>query len=88
MPDQQVVFELWCRLTGTDPDTFDDATRECFYARPQVPALAATPDGVLLDAGAAAVRHNSLPLERWLAAVRVVRPQAGQVVSSSSASTG
>jgi hypothetical protein len=76
-PDQapeQVVFELWCRLTGTDPATFDEADREAFLARPQVPALAATPYEVLLDAGINAARRGSLPLERWLAAVRMVRP--------------
>ncbi len=76
-PDQaseQTVFELWCRLTGTDPATFDEADREAVLARPQVPALAATPYEVLLDAGINAARRGSLPLERWLAAVRMVRP--------------
>jgi hypothetical protein len=71
---EQSVFELWCRLTGTDAGTFDEAEREAFLARPQVPALAATPYPVLLDAGISAARRRSLPLERWLAAVRPVRP--------------
>jgi hypothetical protein len=68
------VFELWCRLTGSDPTAFDEAEREAFLARPQIPALAAVPYPVLLDAGISAARRGSLPLERWLAAVRLVRP--------------
>jgi len=73
MSPEQTVFELWCRLTGSDPATFDEAEREAFYARPQVSALAAAPYEVLLDAGITAARRGSLPLERWLAAVRLVR---------------
>jgi hypothetical protein len=69
MAPEQTVFELWCRLTGTDPATFDEAEREAFLGRPQVPALAATPYPVLLDAGITAARRGSLPLERWLATV-------------------
>jgi hypothetical protein len=76
MSAEQTVFELWCRLTGSDPVTFDEAEREAFLARPQVPALAAVPYAVLLDAGITAARRGSLPLERWLAAVRLVRPSA------------
>jgi hypothetical protein len=68
------VFELWCRLTGNDPASFDDPALEAFLARPQVPELAATPYTVLLDAGINAARRGSLPLERWLSAVRTVRP--------------
>jgi hypothetical protein len=71
---EQTVFELWCRLTGSDPATFDEPDREAFLARPQVAELAATPYAVLLDAGITAARRGSLPLERWLAAVRLVRP--------------
>jgi hypothetical protein len=70
-PDEQVVLALWCRLTGTELASLDEAAREAFLARPQVPALAATPYPMLLDAGVAAARRGSLPLERWLAAVRV-----------------
>jgi hypothetical protein len=36
-----------------------------------VPALAATPYPMLLEAGITAARRGSLPLERWLAAVRL-----------------
>jgi hypothetical protein len=73
MTAEQSVFELWCRLTGTDASLFDEPQREAFLARPQVPALAATPYPVLLDAGITAARRGSLPLERWLAAVRLAR---------------
>jgi hypothetical protein len=68
---EQTVFELWCRLTGTDAAQFDEPAREAFLARPQVPALAATPYPQLLDAGITAARRGSLPLERWLAAARL-----------------
>ena len=76
MSAEQTVFDLWCRLTGADAAGFDEADREAFLARPQVPSLAATPYEVLLDAGISAARRGSLPLERWLAAVRLVRPAA------------
>jgi hypothetical protein len=76
MTGEQTVFELWCRLTGTEADLFDEPQREAFLARPQVPALAATPYPVLLDAGVLAARRSSLPLERWLAAVRRTHPVA------------
>ena len=69
----QRVFELWCRLTGTDATSLDEADREAFLARPQVPELSATSYPALLDAGIAAARRGSLPLERWLAAVRLAR---------------
>ena len=65
------VLELWCRLTGTDPAGMDEPEREAFLARPQVPALAATPYAILLDAGVTAARRGSLPLERGLAATRL-----------------
>jgi hypothetical protein len=71
---EETVFILWCRLTGTEPTGFDDDDREAFLARPQVPQLAATPYAMLLDAGITAARRGSLPLERWLGAVRTVRP--------------
>jgi hypothetical protein len=70
------VFHLWCELTRADPAAFGVEEREAFLARPQVPALAATPLAVLLDAGLAAARGPSLPLERWLGAVRTLRPAA------------
>ena len=68
------VFTLWCRLTGADPTEFGTDERDAFLARPQVRDLAATPYAVLLDAGITAARRGSLPLERWLGAVRTVRP--------------
>jgi hypothetical protein len=72
--DEELVFVLWCRLTGTDPSGYGVEEREAFLARPQVRELARTPYAVLLDAGVTAARRSSLPLERWLAAVRTVRP--------------
>jgi hypothetical protein len=72
------VFVLWCTLTGYDPAAFDELEFESFLARPEMPALTATPDAVLRDAGEEVRRGRSLPLERWLAAVRVVRPQRGE----------
>ena len=68
------VLALWCTLTGHDPDWFDEPEREALLARTEIAALAEAPDPVLLDAGQAVRRGTSLPLERWLAAVRVVRP--------------
>ncbi|MDQ6937683.1 MAG: hypothetical protein M3140_08230 [Actinomycetota bacterium] len=72
---QHTVFRLWCRLTGAQAFDFGDEEREAFLARPEVPFLAGTPYEVLLDAGITAARRGSLPLQRWLAAVRVVRPE-------------
>lgn len=74
---QDRVLHLWCRLTGTDPGLLGREEQEAFLARPQVPELSRTPYEVLLDAGIAAARRGSLPLERWLNAVRTVRPAAG-----------
>lgn len=75
MTTQETVFVLWCRLTGNDPTEFGDAEREAFLARPEVTALSRTPYAVLLDAGIATAARGSLPLERWLAAVRTSYPQ-------------
>lgn len=72
--DANTVYVLWCRLTGTPLDEFDAAERQAFLDRPQVRELASTPYEVLLDAGIDAARHGVLPLERWLHAVRTVRP--------------
>ncbi|HEY3089436.1 MAG TPA: hypothetical protein VGJ59_15420 [Jatrophihabitantaceae bacterium] len=74
---EETVFILWCRLTGNDPTEFGDDEREAFLARPQVPDLVAISYPVLLDAGITAARRGSLPLERWLGAVRTVRPTVG-----------
>ncbi len=71
---EETVFILWCRLTGNDPNDFGPDELDSFLARPQVHDLAATPYAVLLDAGITAARRGSLPLERWLGAVRTVRP--------------
>jgi hypothetical protein len=68
------VLALWCEFTATDPDSLDAGDRLAFLRRPQVPALAATPDTVLRDVAEQVRRGRSLPLERWLAGVRVVRP--------------
>lgn len=68
------VFTLWCELTGHDPTAFDVLDVEAFSHRPEAIALANTPTAVLRDAGEAVRRGDSLPLERWLAAVRIVRP--------------
>jgi hypothetical protein len=77
MTGEHIVFQLWCRLTGADPRSFDEPEREAFFARPQVPALAAAPYETLLGAGVSAVRRGSLPLERWLAAVRLTPAASG-----------
>lgn len=81
----ETVFILWCRLTGNDPTEFGDEEREAFLARPQVPPLASTPYAVLLDAGITAARRGSLPLERWLSAVRTVRPERPATASTAEA---
>jgi hypothetical protein len=73
LSDEELVFVLWCRLTGTDPREYGVEELEAFLARPQVKELARTPYPVLLDAGVTAARRSSLPLERWLGAVRTVR---------------
>lgn len=70
------VFRLWCELIGGDPADFDAADLAAFAGRPEVPVLAEAPDAVLRDAAGAARRGRSLPLERWLVAVRIVRPAA------------
>lgn len=73
---REQVLALWCRLTGHDPAGFDEPEREALLARTEIALLAEAPDAVLLDAGQAVRRGGSLPLERWLAGVRVVRPPA------------
>jgi hypothetical protein len=73
LTDTETVFTLWCRLTGTDPSDFSADEKLAFLTRPQVPELAMIPYEVLLDAGIASARHATLPLERWLGAVRTLR---------------
>lgn len=70
------IFLLWCELTGGDPASYDHADLEAFLGRPEVRVLAETPDAVLRDAAGVVRRGHSLPLERWLVAVRIVRPAA------------
>jgi hypothetical protein len=72
--DKETVFLLWCRLTGIDPAEFSADERTAFLARPQIPELVSTPYEVLLDAGISAARRGALPLERWVLALRTVRP--------------
>lgn len=72
---QEAVLALWCELTGHDPAEFEEPEREALLARTEMAALAKAPDTVLIDAGRAVRRGNSLPLERWLAAVRTARPR-------------
>jgi hypothetical protein len=69
------LFALWCEYTLTDPDSLDVGDRMAFLRRPQVPALADTPRAVLRDVADQVCRRHSLPLERWLAGVRVVRAE-------------
>ena len=69
---QEVVFGLWCRLTGHDPFDFGVEELEAFLARPQIDELAQTSYAVLLHAGITVAKRDSLPLERWLGAVRAV----------------
>lgn len=73
---REQVLALWCTLTGHDPAGFEEPEREALLARTELSALSDVPDAVLVDAGLAARRGGSLPLERWLAAVRIVRPAA------------
>jgi hypothetical protein len=68
---REQVLALWCTLTGHDPAGFDEPEREALLARTELLALGDVPDSVLLDAGEAVRRGGSLPLERWLAGVRV-----------------
>jgi hypothetical protein len=67
--DREVVFVLWCRLTGQTAAEVDSEQREAFFARPQVSELSELPYPQLLDAGITAASRGSLPLERWLGTV-------------------
>ena len=71
--DADTVFTLWCRLTGHRPA--DSAPRRSRVPRPAAGAVTwpRIPYEVLLDAGIAAARHATLPLERWLGAVQTLR---------------
>lgn len=69
------VFVLWCELTGIGPRDVPLETVAAFLGRPEVRTLGRVPDEVLRDAAVPARRHGTLPLERWLASVRIVRPR-------------
>jgi hypothetical protein len=68
--DRDVVFTLWCRLTGQNAVEFAPEERAAFFARPQISVLSTLPYDELLDAGITAASRGSLPLERWLGSVR------------------
>jgi hypothetical protein len=68
--NREVVFGLWCRLTGQDMAEVDAAERAAFLARPQTGELSAVPYGELLDAAITAASRGSLPLETWLSSVK------------------
>lgn len=68
------VFRLWCELTNRDPRTVPVDEVAAFLGRPEVRTLARVPDEVLRDTATAARRAGTLRLERWLAAVKIVRP--------------
>jgi hypothetical protein len=72
---EETVFVLWCRLTGNEPTDFGDDERESFLLRPQIAELARAPYAQLLDAGINTARRGSLPLERWLTALRTLSSQ-------------
>lgn len=70
------LFQLWCELTGRSAQDMPVDEVAAFLGRPELRTLSRVPDEVLRDAAGAAKRGGSLPLERWLAAVRIVRPHA------------
>jgi hypothetical protein len=68
------IFQLWCELTRREPRSVPVDEVAAFLGRPEVRTLARVPDEVLRDSATAARRAGTLPLERWLAAVKIVRP--------------
>ena len=70
------LFELWCELTGQSPRDVPVDEVAAFLGRPELGPLSRVPDAVLRDAATVARRGTSLPLERWLSTVRIVRPHA------------
>ena len=56
----EIVFTIWCRLTGQDSAEFGAEERMSFFARPQVPELALTPYPQLLEAGITAARREAV----------------------------
>ncbi|BCJ36661.1 hypothetical protein Athai_41640 [Actinocatenispora thailandica] len=70
------LFRLWCELTGRSVREVPVDEVAAFLGRREVRALSRVPAEVLRDAAGAARRGSSLPVERWLATVRIVRPHA------------
>lgn len=70
------LFRLWCELTRREADEVPVDEVAAFLGRPELGPLSRVPDEVLRDAASVARRGGSLPLERWLATVRIVRPHA------------
>lgn len=70
------IFQLWCELTHRSPREVPVDEVAAFLGRPELGALSRVPDEVLRDAAGPARRDGALRLERWLAAVRIVRPHA------------
>jgi hypothetical protein len=68
--NRELVFVLWCRLTGQELTAFSPDERAAFLARPQVSELSSAPYPELLDAGISSASRGSLPLERWLTSVQ------------------
>lgn len=83
--DRDVVFDLWCRLTGQEPAEFGLSERAAFDARPQIAQLSTVPYATLLDAGVTSASRGSLPLERWLATVRSLQARGRSDVIDDSA---
>jgi len=71
--NEEVVFHLWCRLTGREPGEVSEADRAGFLASPQVSELSATPYPTLLEAAISAASRGSMPLPVWLDDVRALR---------------
>jgi len=65
--DRDVVFHLWCRLTGRQPLEVGPDERAAFDSRPQPAQLSAVPYPTLLDAGITSASRGSL---RWNAGSR------------------
>ena len=70
------LFQLWCDLTRRSAREVPIDEVAAFLGRPELGPLSRVPDEVLRDAAGPARRGTSLPLERWLATVRIVRPHA------------
>ena len=67
--NRDVVFMMWCRLTGQNTAELDARDRAAFFARPQVSKLSIVPYPELLEAAITAASRGSLPLDQWLGQV-------------------